>query len=100
MAKRQRCKECGKLFANLGAHARVHKKKTQPKTGKEHIEEQLARPKEEVVAEAKEVLRDSPRLPVVDNSQVVEILETGHTPTHYHCRCSDGTTRHVRKDLF
>ena len=41
-----------------------------------------------------------PELPVVDNAQVVEILATGHTPTHYHCRCADGTTRHVLKSRF
>jgi len=46
----------------------------------------------------KEPLAKAEIFPKVDNSQVVEILSKGDM--HYHCRCSDGTTRHVPKELF
>jgi len=92
IAKRQRCPECKKLYANLGAHARVHAKKAAPKVAPKKVAP-------EKVVETQEPVAKKP-LPIVDNSQVVEIFKDGHTLTHYHCRCSDGTTRHVRKDLF
>ena len=32
--------------------------------------------------------------------KVVEILSSKHTPTHFHCRMSNGVTCHVPKSLF
>lgn len=40
-------------------------------------------------------------LPVIEGVQVIEVLKDGkETPTHYHVRMADGTTRHVAKQLI
>lgn len=37
---------------------------------------------------------------VFEGAKVVAVLTTKHTPTHFHCRMSDGTQKHVPKSLF
>jgi hypothetical protein len=35
-----------------------------------------------------------------EGAEVIDILSYGETPTHFHCRLSNGTTAHVPKSLF
>lgn len=55
----------------------------------------VARPEVAAPAQTTEV-----KLPTYDKVQVVRILDSGHSKTHFHCYLADGTTRHVPKHLF
>ena len=35
-----------------------------------------------------------------EGARVTSILKHGHTKTHLHCALSDGTTKHVPRELF
>jgi hypothetical protein len=40
------------------------------------------------------------RLPVFEKHQVLKVLESGHTKTHFHCAMDGGFTQHVPKSKF
>ena len=40
------------------------------------------------------------KLPVFEKHQVLKVLESGHTKTHFHCYMDNGTTMHVPKSKF
>lgn len=42
----------------------------------------------------------SPKAVRFEGAEVVEVLSEGHTDWANHCKMSDGTTRHVPKELF
>ena len=43
---------------------------------------------------------EAPKVVKFEGATVLEILTTKHTATHFHCRLSDGTSKHVPKELF
>lgn len=44
--------------------------------------------------------KEEPKLPMYDNLQVVKVLDSRHTNTHFHCLMANGSTVHVPKKLF
>lgn len=57
---------------------------------------------DEELEEVQEALEEfvAPALPTFDGKKVLEILDSGHTPTHFHCKVEGGLTMHVPKELF
>ena len=43
---------------------------------------------------------EAPKKVKFEGAEVLEILTTKHTTTHFHCKMSDGTSKHVPKELF
>lgn len=56
------------------------------------------RPSEEIKRQVAPL--GKPSLPMFEKHQVLKILDSGHTKTHFHCALEGGITQHVPKRLF
>ena len=73
------------------------KKKVVPKVEKKVVVKKTV--KKTVKKVTKKVVKEV-KLPVVSGVQVVKILDSRHTKTHFHCKLANGTTMHVPKSKF